>query len=115
MYQLYYCLVSEGLSEVIVSPAERGSKRKSRELAETGLGFKRRAPRGSLREGAGRLSRRRYSFAGGSPRVSNHIWRSQTLSGSVVLSDLGAEARFQTATPQDTKCRNLVPKRDLTR
>jgi hypothetical protein len=26
----------EGLSEVIVSPAERGSKRKSRELAEDG-------------------------------------------------------------------------------
>jgi hypothetical protein len=46
--------------------------------------------------------------------VSNHIWRSQTLSGGVVLGDLGAEARFQTATPQDTKCRNFVPKGDLT-
>jgi hypothetical protein len=32
-------LVAEGLSEVIVSPAERGSKRKSRELAEDGSGI----------------------------------------------------------------------------
>ena len=33
------------LSEMIVSPAERGSKRKSRELAETGRGFKWRRKR----------------------------------------------------------------------
>jgi len=43
---------------MIVSPAERVSKRKSRELAETGRGFKWRAPRGSPREGVGRLSHR---------------------------------------------------------
>jgi hypothetical protein len=43
---------------MIVSRAERVSKRKSRELAETGRGFKWRHPRGSPREGAGRLSHR---------------------------------------------------------
>jgi hypothetical protein len=62
----------------------------------------------------GRLSRRRHSFAGGRPWVSNHIWRSQTLSGSVVLGDLGAEARFQPGTPQDPSGGKFIPKGDLT-
>ena len=44
--------------QVIVILAERGSKRKSRELAETGRGFKWRAPRG-LPRGRRPFSRRR--------------------------------------------------------
>jgi hypothetical protein len=47
-------------------------------------------------------------------RFEPHLAQPDT-SGSVVLGDLGVEARFQPGTPQDPSGGNFVPKPGLTR
>src|SRR5260221_9488730 len=62
-------------------PRKEAASARAASSPKTGRGFKWRVPRGLPREGAGRLSRRRHSCAGGRPWVRITFGKAETSAG----------------------------------